>query len=305
MPEIRTSDDDNEREGVVESDQPAEHEQHEQHEQNPAAADDLHEENEYIGWREQRLDEDAASAADAPDGPSVAGAPIAAAPIAAAPSATDREADRDADPGRDDAYYREESRTSAAVRAERERLAAERTARREARLSAMSPTADATPTQVQRVVVTKRQTDGFMGALSMFLLRLVVAAIMGIHGVSKLLDIPQATEVFTNTVLPYPRWFAIGVGAAEVAIAIALVFGVLTRLAGLGVTLIGAGALALVYWGPWSPFVPGKPGFTGELELLLTVVGIVLLAIGAGRWSVDSAFRRRREEDRAAREAGL
>jgi len=96
---------------------------------------------------------------------------------------------------------------------------------------------------------------------------------------------------------------ALVVGAAEVAVAIALVFGLLTRLAGLGVALIHTGALVFVLWGPWNPFQPGLTGFTGELELLLAAVGGLLLLVGAGGWSVDRAFRARRDADKQARQA--
>ena len=144
------------------------------------------------------------------------------------------------------------------------------------------------------VTVVQRSNDKWAGSLGLFLLRWVTAAIMGVHGAYKLLNLPAATEVLQSTVLPAPGTLAIVVGAAEIGIAIALVFGLRTRVAGLGVVLIAAGALAFVQWGPWSPFVPGSAGFNGELELLLVAVGVVLLLLGGGGWSVDRGFRGRR-----------
>lgn len=152
-------------------------------------------------------------------------------------------------------------------------------------------------------VVTRRNTDRFGPSLGLFVLRLVTAAIMGVHGIQKLLNLPGTTAMIEQTVIPYPSIMAIVVGAAEVAIAIALVFGLMTRVAGLGVLLVAGGALAFVLWGNWNPFVPGQSGFTGELELLLAAVGLLLLFTGGGGWAVDRGFRARRAADRELREA--
>lgn len=216
--------------------------------------------------------------------------------------------------------------SSAEVDAERERLVAERAARREARLAALAPApepepqhvaatpqyatpvaagtgataASAAPVRTETVTVTQRSTDRFAGSLGLFLLRLVTAAIMGIHGMQHLLNLPAATQMIQETVLPAPSILAVVLGAAEVAIAIALVFGLLTRLAGLGLALVAGGALAFVLWGSWSPFKPGESGFSGELELLLVAVGVLFLLVGAGGWSIDHGFRARRQEARDA-----
>ena len=218
--------------------------------------------------------------------------------------------------------------TSREVDAERERLVAERAARREARIAALAPApepepvadpgaryatpvasagtgataASAVPTQVrtETVTVTERSNDKFAGSLGLFLLRLVTAAIMGIHGLQHLLNLPATTEQIQSTVLPAPGILAVVLGAAEVAIAIALVFGLLTRLAGLGLALVAGGALAFVLWGAANPFVQGEAGFTGELEVLLVAVGVLFMLVGAGGWSVDHGFRSRRAESRDA-----
>ena len=216
--------------------------------------------------------------------------------------------------------------------AERERLVAERAARREARLAALAPApepepvaapaasgpgvaapaavgagvgvgaaaASNLPVRTETVTVTQRSTDKFAGSLGLFLLRLVVAAIVGIRGLYHLLNLPATTEMIQGTVLPYPGILAIVLGAAEVAIAIALVFGLLTRLAGLGLILVAGGALGFVLWGPWSPFTGGQAGFAGELELLLVAVGVLFLLVGAGGWSVDHGFRARRTDAQTA-----
>ncbi|MCW3156490.1 DoxX family protein [Micropruina sonneratiae] len=187
--------------------------------------------------------------------------------------------------------------------AEQRKLAAERAARREAREAALAaPDAGVAPVP-EPVVLTKRTTDGFLGSVSLFLLRLVVAAIMAVRGLEIVTNLPAAEAKFATTIIPEPKIMALVTGVAALAIAVALVFGLLTRLAGLGVTLITAGALVFVLWGNWSPFVTGQSGFIGELELLLAGVGLVFLCIGAGGFSLDRSFRKSREKDRLADQA--
>ena len=70
-----------------------------------------------------------------------------------------------------------------------------------------------------------------------------------------------------------------------------------------GTEPIAGGALAFVQWGAWSPFVPGQPGFLGELELLLAAVGLTLMLVGAGGWSLDRSFRAGRQRDKAEKAA--
>lgn len=179
--------------------------------------------------------------------------------------------------------------------AEERKLAAERAARREAREAALAaPDVRAVPTP-EPVVVTRRTTDRFLGGFALFLLRLVVAAILTVRGLDFVMNPVAAQELFATTVVPEPAIMSAVTGFASLAIAVALVFGLLTRVAGLGVTLIAGGALAFVLWGNWSPFVAGRAGFVGELELLLAVVGLVLLCVGGGGFSLDRSFRKSRE----------
>lgn len=141
--------------------------------------------------------------------------------------------------------------------------------------------------------------------MGLFLLRLVVAAIFAIRGLGILTDIPAAGELFAKTIIPEPQIMAIVTGVASLLIALSMVLGLLTRVSGLGVTLIAAGALAFVYWGNWSPFVAGQPGFLGELELLLAAVGLLFLTVGGGGWSLDRSFRAGRERDRRGQPVSL
>ena len=123
---------------------------------------------------------------------------------------------------------------------------------------------------------------------------------MGIRGLGILTNLGAAGDAFAATRIPEPRIMALVTGVSALAIAVALVFGLLVRVAGLGVLLIAAGALVFVQWGPWSPFVEGRPGFVGELELLLAVVGLLFLLVGGGGFGLDRSFRKSREKDKAA-----
>ncbi|MVA76950.1 DoxX family membrane protein [Auraticoccus sp. F435] len=145
---------------------------------------------------------------------------------------------------------------------------------------------------------TKHNTDRFLGSLGLFLLRLVTAAVMGVHGAQKLLDIDGTTQFFTSTALPYPEVFALVTAIGEVLIALALLLGLLVRVAGLGVLAISVGALVLVHWYR-NPFVAGQSGFQGELELVLAGVGLLLACVGGGWWGIDAALRRGRARRRA------
>lgn len=184
---------------------------------------------------------------------------------------------------------------------EEQKLAAERAARREARTVALAATAPVPLAAPEPVIVHKRTNDKFWGSVGLFLLRLVLAAILAVRGLNILTDIPAAQAQFAQTVIPYPSIMAIVTGVAALLIALSLILGLLTRLAGLGIALIGGGALAFVEWGNWSPFIAGRPGFLGDYELLLAAVGILLLCIGAGGWSLDRSVRAGRARNKAER----
>ncbi len=185
---------------------------------------------------------------------------------------------------------------------EEQKLAAERAARRDARAAALAAPAPVPLATPAPVIVHKRTNDKFWGALGLFLLRIVLAGIFAVRGLNILTDIPAAQAQFAKTVIPQPEIMAIVTGVAAELIALSLLLGLLTRFAGLGIALIAAGALVFVYWSPnWSPFVAGQPGFLGEYELLLAAVGLLLLLIGGGGWSLDRSFRAGRERDKRER----
>lgn len=91
------------------------------------------------------------------------------------------------------------------------------------------------------MIVHRRNTDRFLGSLGLFLLRLVTAAIMLVRGLEIVTNIPAAQASFAQTRIPEPGIMAIVTGVSALLIAVALVFGLFVRVAGLGITLIAAG----------------------------------------------------------------
>ncbi len=161
------------------------------------------------------------------------------------------------------------------------------------------------------VATPKKATDGFWASLGLFLVRLVLAAIFGVRGVQMLLEPQKTQQMLTNTVVPVSVVPIVATVAAVgcLLVALAMLLGLATRAAGLGAALVTGGALALVYWGAsfsiFRKFEPGtlEFGFWGEEQLLITVIGLLILFIGAGGWSVDRSLRASRQRDKAARAA--
>jgi putative oxidoreductase len=113
--------------------------------------------------------------------------------------------------------------------------------------------------------------------VSLFLLRVMVAAVFGTSGFSHLKSPRQRAESLGMSV-----GFTVFLGAAELAASIALVLGILTQWAALGLILIMFGAIYLkaVVW---------KTGFWGEksmgwhYDLMFVVMNLVILCTGGGQ----------------------
>jgi putative oxidoreductase len=147
--------------------------------------------------------------------------------------------------------------------------------------------ADPAPAKTRHII------DRWDGALGLFVLRVVVAVIFVIRGLQKVQHLDVTRTQFEQLGIPYADTMAFAVGVCEVAIAIALVFGIAMRAVGVGIAIIGIGALAYVKWRTGAVFTDGQPGFVGELELLLAAVGLMFAGVGGGGWTVDRRFRRR------------
>lgn len=151
--------------------------------------------------------------------------------------------------------------------------------------------ADSEPQVIRRVVRGKSVTDRFNGAVALFILRLVTAAVAAVHGLQKLLNLGGTRDFFGQTQIPYPEWAALATSIGEVLIAGALLIGLLVRVAGFGLLVISVGALVFVQWAPFTFLQDGVTGFVGEKELLLAAVGLLFLLLGGGGWGADRMFR--------------
>jgi len=206
---------------------------------------------------------------------------------------------------RDELYARADRRGEqerlAAVRAEHQAATTPATAAAAGATGTAGTAASATTTPSGKKRKPPRTTDKFLPSLGLFALRVTAAAVMGVHGVQKLLTMDQTAQffgtlTFFGTALPYPSVLALITGVAEALIAVALLFGFLTRIAGFGMLLISLGALLMVKMTVVpNPLAPGAPsGFSGETELLLAGAAILLLCVGGGSWALDRIFRRGR-----------
>lgn len=122
-------------------------------------------------------------------------------------------------------------------------------------------------------------------------LRAAVGAVFVAHGAQKLFVFGFAgvTGAFTQMGVPLPGVAGPAVALLEFFGGLALIFGLLTRLASLGLAVNMVGAIVLVHLnnGFFNP--------TGiEFPLTLLAVALALVFTGAGSWSLDAMIASRR-----------
>ena len=123
------------------------------------------------------------------------------------------------------------------------------------------------------------------------ILRGVIGAIFIAHGAQKLFvyGFDGVTGAFGSMGIPMPALVGPGVALLEFVGGLALVVGLLTRLAALGLGLTMAGAILLVH-GSAGLFMPN--GY--EFALSLLAASTFLALVGAGGYSLDAMIGRRR-----------
>ena len=145
----------------------------------------------------------------------------------------------------------------------------------------------------------KRTTDKVMASLGLFLFRLIVGGILGVHGFQHLAQ--RDLTLRAVQALPLPSGYAQSgvwvLGICECIAAVCIILGLFTRVAGAGIIAIMVLSLTFIFWGSFAIFK--TMGFKGELELLLAACGVLLLFLGAGGWSIDAAYRRSRAAAKA------
>ena len=128
-------------------------------------------------------------------------------------------------------------------------------------------------------------------SIGIALVRIIVGVIFIAHGYMKffVMGIPGTTGFFTQVGVPAPSLMAPFVATLEVAGGIALVIGLLTRLAALGLAINMLVAIFLVRL-EGGFFAPNG----AEFEILLCIACVALVIAGAGAFSADEAIARRR-----------
>lgn len=115
---------------------------------------------------------------------------------------------------------------------------------------------------------------------SLLFLRLVVALVFGTSGYSHLTK-PKERAASIGMSVP----FTIFLGAAELAGAIALVAGFMAQWAALGLILVMLGAIYMKAF-KWHTGFWGEKSMGWHYEVLLLAMNLVIVTMGAGRYSL-------------------
>lgn len=125
-----------------------------------------------------------------------------------------------------------------------------------------------------------------------FFLRIVVALLLGYHGLQKAFGLFGGAG-WDATIADWTSsdgGFSVAASAAaaaiigELAIALSMLCGFLVRLSAVGLIILMFGAIILVHW---------REGFAGmQYPLTLASIGLSLMAMGAGSFSLDRALSR-------------
>ena len=128
-------------------------------------------------------------------------------------------------------------------------------------------------------------TVGRLGSVGLLLLRLVMGVAFVLHGWPKIQNPfgwmgPEATM---------PAILVALAAVAEFGGGIALIPGLLTRLASLGIASVMVVAIGMVHVPKGDPFV-GQGGPSWELAAVYLACAVLFLLLGPGRISLDALF---------------
>jgi putative oxidoreductase len=128
-------------------------------------------------------------------------------------------------------------------------------------------------------------------ATALLAIRLSMGVAFILHGLPKMQN-PfgwmQAMGMETST----PGWLQAAAALTEVGGGALLIVGLLTRLAAAGLVCQMIAALALVHIPRGDPFVAvGQPSW--ELAVTYLLMSLLLVAVGAGAWSIDALLANR------------
>ena len=127
--------------------------------------------------------------------------------------------------------------------------------------------------------------------IGLTILRVATGAIFAAHGAQKLFvyGVAGVTGAFQGMGIPFPGVTGPLAGVVELLAGLALIVGLLTRLAGFGLAITMLGAIGFVH------FAAGFFAPTGmEYPLALLAATAALAFIGGGRFSLDALIASRR-----------
>jgi putative oxidoreductase len=146
--------------------------------------------------------------------------------------------------------------------------------------------------------LVRTSTTTLTGDLALVAARVALTWIFVFYGAGKLfgafngLGLHGTALYFSNTAHLHPGgFFAVLGGVMEFGGAIALAFGVATRLVGLALFGDMVMAMITVTWSTGIDSRTAPPGY--QLNLAVGVLALVVAAFGAGRFSVDALAERR------------
>ena len=134
-------------------------------------------------------------------------------------------------------------------------------------------------------------TVGRLGSVGLFLLRLVMGIAFILHGWPKI----QNPFEWMGPGSDMPSFLLALAALAEFGGGIALIAGLLTRLASLGIGAVMVVAIGVVHVPQGDPFV-SKGGPSWELAAIYLACAILFLLLGPGRYSLDAVVFGKREE---------
>jgi putative oxidoreductase len=130
---------------------------------------------------------------------------------------------------------------------------------------------------------------GRLGSVALLLLRLVMGAAFLFHGWPKI----QNPLGWMGPDAPVPGIFQALAALAEFGGGMALIVGLLARLASLGIATNMVVALAMVHIPHGDPFVSLTGGRSYELAAVYLACAVLFLLLGPGRFSLDAVLFRR------------
>lgn len=126
--------------------------------------------------------------------------------------------------------------------------------------------------------------------------RILLAAIFFVSGFAKLADTSGTAAHMEGMGIPYAHTLAIIAGIAEVAGAISIASGLLARIGGIGLVLFLI-PTTLIFHAFWNYEGAERLGQMVNFLKNLGLAGglLMIIANGAGRYSIDAAIRRPQE----------